>query len=94
MNRSQPPISTARANPVSVPIPRRQHSLATTGDHGEPAAIAPIARSSRVRRASAATTASEQASHAACSAGRSQRRVLIHARCITLPLRPPSRTRP
>ena len=31
VNRSQSPISTASANPVSVEIPRRQHSRRITG---------------------------------------------------------------
>ena len=57
VKRVQSPISTARANPVRVLIPRRQPSLVTVGVNGEAAAIASIAASSRSRRALTATTA-------------------------------------
>ncbi len=56
-SRCQSPISTARANAVSVETPRRQPNRRTTGVRSQSAAIASIASSSRSRRSRAATTA-------------------------------------
>ena len=58
VNRCQSPISTANANPVRVPIPRRQPSLRTSGVNSQSAAICSITVSSRRRRARVAMTAS------------------------------------
>ena len=58
VNRCQSPISTARANAVSVETPRRQPSRRTTGVNSLSAAIAAIAASSRSRRAVTVSTAS------------------------------------
>ena len=58
VNRCQSPISTASANPVRVPIPRRQPSRRTSGVNSESAAISSIAASSRSRRALTLSTAS------------------------------------
>jgi hypothetical protein len=58
VKRCQSPISTASANPVRVPIPRRQPNRCTTAVNSESAAIAAIARSSRSRRAVTARTVS------------------------------------
>ena len=58
VNRSQPPISTAKANPVSVAMPRRHASRRITGVNSLPSASAVIFSSSRVRRAVARATAS------------------------------------
>jgi len=58
VNRCQSPISTARPNPVNVQTPRRQPSLATTGDHAGSAAMVRIALSNQSRRASVVSTVS------------------------------------
>ena len=58
VNRCQSPTSTASANPVSVPTPRRQPSRRTTGVNSLSAAISAIAASSRSRRALVASTVS------------------------------------
>jgi hypothetical protein len=50
VNRSQSPISTARANAVSVDTPRRHCSRVTTGAHSGSCAISVIALSRRSRR--------------------------------------------
>ena len=47
VNRDQSPISTARANPVSVEMPRRQHSRRVTGVNSLSAASAVICSSRR-----------------------------------------------
>ena len=57
-SRVQSPISTARANPVSVETPRRQQSRSTTGVNSLPAAMSAIPRSSRSRRSTVAIIAS------------------------------------
>ena len=49
VNRFQSPISTANANAVNVPTPRRQDNLRTTGVNSQSAAMPSIAES-RPRR--------------------------------------------
>ena len=58
VRRCQSPISTARANPVSVEIPRRHPNRVVTSVNSEFAAIAVISRSSRSLRATICATAS------------------------------------
>ncbi len=45
VNRFQSPISTANANPVKVPTPRRQDTRRTTGVNSLSAAMSSIAES-------------------------------------------------
>ena len=66
VNRSQSPISTARANPVKVAMPRRHASRRITAVNSLSSASAVIFSSSRARRAVASATASYASSNAAC----------------------------
>ena len=58
VSRSQSPTSTANANPVRVPIPRRQPSRWTIGENSQSAAIWAIAASRRSRLDLTLSTAS------------------------------------
>ena len=58
VNRCQSPISTARANPVSVEMPRRQANRRVTAVIALSAASRSIASSSLARRARAVSTVS------------------------------------
>ncbi|MDP9277436.1 MAG: hypothetical protein M3O76_04415, partial [Actinomycetota bacterium] len=55
--RLKSPISLTRASAVSVSIPRRQRSRATSARHGSCSAVSRIARSSASIRASTRSTA-------------------------------------
>lgn len=58
VNRPQSPISTARAKPVRVEIPRRHPSRCTTGVNSLSAAIPAISVSNRARRSVTIVTVS------------------------------------
>jgi hypothetical protein len=94
VNRVQSPSSTASANPVSVEIPRRQHTRRVTAVNSLASAIAVICASSRSRRARVISIASRSASKAAAVAGRSNPIVRIHASCAAVHARPPAYTCP
>ena len=89
VNRSQSPISTASAKPVSVAMPRRHASRRVSAVNSLSAASAVIFSSSRARRAVASTTVSYASSNAACVGSRVETLRRSHRSCSSVHALPP-----
>jgi hypothetical protein len=94
VNRCQSPISTAKANPVNVEIPRRHPSRCTIGVNSLLAARVSIAVSRRSRRARTLSTVSWSDSKAICSGAEPNDWRRSQASCVPVQAFPPEQTMP